>query len=79
MKDNQLLDGNVDLSSNEPHITVDCPICGAQWMKKVEYDKKLFSPCNCKVEYELTRVGMGNQVSVNMFLNKEQMSKLKTR
>ncbi len=72
MKDNQIIgDGStVDLSSNEPHITIGCPLCGNSYMKKVELNTVLFTPCECQVQYTLTTAG--NEVSVEMTLTKEQ-------
>lgn len=72
MKDNQII-GNgewLDMSSNQPHVTVICPLCGTSFMKKVEFYKVLHTPCECKVMYVLT--GYGSLVNVEMTLSKEQ-------
>ena len=71
--DNQELNGSVNMSSTEPHVTVDCPICGKQFMKKVEFKKQLTIPC-CMLQYEMTDTGNGN-VRIEIKLTAEQIQK----
>lgn len=70
MKDNQEIgNGLLDMSSNEPHVTITCPLCEKLYMKKVELKKDLYTPC-CNVKYKL--LSKGGKISIRMSLTKEQ-------
>lgn len=75
MKDNQEIGvGLIDMSSDEPHVTIDCPLCGKSYMKKVEVGQTLYTPCDCLVQYKLAYTD-GQGVNVEMSLTKEQYEK----
>lgn len=63
-----MIDGYIDLSSNEPHITVHCPICYKEWMQKVD-DMDHISKCDCKLSYKMEK-GEGNIVDVTFTIPK---------
>lgn len=50
--------GMFDMSSSEPHIMINCPICNKIWQKKVE-EKELETPCECKLKYTLKETSTG--------------------
>lgn len=77
-KDNQAIPGTLDMSSDEPHITLDCVMCGKQWMKKVELNKKLVTSCECAINYIMT-TGMHDSVTIELSLTAEQMKVLQSR
>lgn len=54
--------GLYDMSSNEPHVTVDCPVCDKMWMKKV-VDGEYISECGCKLKYAMRDTPDGVQIS----------------
>lgn len=68
--DPQILNGVVDMSSTDPHVTMVCPLCGVAWMKKVELNVMLTSPCDCKIVYSMS--GTKELVNVEIRLNPAQ-------
>ena len=42
----------IDLSSNDPHITIDCPICQNSEMCRVDNELRSVK-CGCNVKYRM--------------------------
>lgn len=78
-KDPQILGGGewTDMSSNELHVTLECPLCDKAYMKKVEYDKEL-TLCACNVSYRMSPSADGT-VSIEMTLTREQKEAFEKR
>lgn len=78
-KDNQeIKDGAIlDMASQDPHVTVDCPVCDRQFMKKVELNVLLYTACECKIAYYLRPGIIPGMVDVEMHLTPDQYKKRK--
>lgn len=67
----------LDMSSNDLHVTIDCPLCDAGYMKKVEHGKELILPC-CNISYKM-EAGPGSTTNVYFNLTKQQAEKYVAR
>lgn len=63
--------GILDLSSNKPHVTIECPLCHIQYMVPVIFNRFSETPC-CKVRFCIKPKEKGPAVSIELYLSKEQ-------
>jgi len=67
--------GHLDMSSNEPHVTNECPFCDHVWMDLVKPEGKC--PC-CHRAYTMEKLESG-QISIGWSISIEEAATLKNR
>lgn len=69
-----MLTGRIDLSSNQSHVTNECPFCLHEWMDKV----KPAGACpKCRRQYAMEQLPTG-EVSIGWTMTNEEYELLKS-